>query len=96
MKSGLKIRTAAPEGTSPLCHTCKSGLVLRGAALSEEAIFCDYGSPLFAVPFRVRECSGYTDREQAPLYEMQDAAKVIEVTLARAAGFRDPQDQGEE
>jgi len=96
MNSGTKFRSAVPGGTSQLCLTCKSGLVLRGSSESEEAIFCDFGNPLFPVPFRVRECTGYANREQAPLYQMEEAAHVIEAQLGRAAGFQGPSNGNED
>lgn len=84
------IRTATPTGLQPLCESCRYGLVIRGAAVTEEIAFCHLAEPSFRVPFRVRECTGYSDRNQAQLYEMEDAARVIEVPLSRIAGFRLP------
>lgn len=71
--------------------------LIRGFRESEELIFCDFSSPLIRIPFKVRECSNYGDRNRPDWKQMEDLAIDIQpLTSAKPAGFRLVSDAEEE
>lgn len=62
-------------GAPRLCDSCSNGVVLRGAADSEEYVYCSLVEKPIAI--RVTECNRYADRTQAPLWAMQEIAWVL-------------------
>ena len=57
----------------------------------EEAIFCTYGcldSPR-PVPFKVRDCTDYTDRDTPSRFDLEQMALLIEpASSGKRTGFR--------
>jgi len=52
---------------------------------------------LLVVPFKVRECSNFTDKNRPTWEQMQDLAIEIQpVSFAKAAGFRQQNGSGHE
>ena len=66
-----------------LCDRCWSGVVLRGAADSEELVFCERLER--PVTIRVIQCSRFEDRTEESLHELREIAWAIE---PRAEGER--------
>ncbi len=95
MRVHIKDGTAIEAGSK--CATCFSGHIIRGFRESEELIFCDFSSPLIRIPFKVRECSNYRDRNRPDWKQMEDLAIDIQpLTSAKPAGFRLVSDAEEE
>ncbi|HYL34293.1 MAG TPA: hypothetical protein VEV17_00110 [Bryobacteraceae bacterium] len=64
-----------------LCDSCDSGLIMRGAADSEEQVFCLRMRK--HVTTRVTECNQYVDRTQPPLWALKEQAWVLHVDAKR-------------
>lgn len=66
------------HGDAPLCQTCRFATIVRGPTLSDEIIECaslTYGRG--RITFPVTYCSGYSDRRQASIRDMEDIAWVL-------------------
>ncbi len=72
--------TRSPHGPR-LCDTCQCGLVRRGAAESDEHIYCTVTER--EVRSRVMECSRYIDRSKPSLWDMQQIAWVLRTDSKR-------------
>ena len=69
-----------------LCDSCERGLITRGAADSEERVFCMRMKQM--VTTRVTECNQYVDRAQPPLWALKEIAWVLHVDSKRQSiGF---------
>lgn len=88
MTSTIKIKWALPQEGEPLCRTCRHAHIQRGFRESEEAILCGFASPLRTIPFKVAECSDYSNRTVPERWEMERMALLLNVPRARKpAGF---------
>lgn len=87
MGTKLKIMNGTRTSSTPrLCDTCQSGLVRKGAAESDERIYCLIMERNLET--RVVECSRYVDRAQPSLWEMKQIAWVLNTDSKREAiGF---------
>ena len=63
----VNIKGEAPVGPAALCRTCSNAHILSGYRESEVMVVCTATYPDFPVPFVVRECSGYNDRNRPRL-----------------------------
>ncbi len=95
-RAGFAKSGTAGEGES-LCCRCQHGHRQRGFRESEEAVFCTYvWDCLRAVPFKVAECSDFSERNMPSKWEMEEIALLIDATPdSRRIGFRSPGDQAE-
>jgi hypothetical protein len=75
----IKIRGGTVDhGQRSLCETCRWATIVRGAKLDDEIVECNQLSfRNQRVPFPVASCSGYSDRRQASLREMEQMAWVL-------------------
>jgi hypothetical protein len=64
-----------------LCDSCESGLIMRGAASSEEHVFCLCMKQ--TVRTRVTECNQFVDRTQPKLWALREIAWVLHVDAKR-------------
>ncbi len=64
-----------------LCDSCSSGVVMRGAADSEEYVYCTMLKNSIAI--RVTECNRFEDRAEAPLWAMKEVAWVLDIDSRR-------------
>jgi hypothetical protein len=88
------------HGESSLCVTCRYATVIKGVSLKQEILECErLSQPHNRVAFPVRSCSGYLDRRQASLREMEEIAWVLrsdpkknEIGFVRATELR-PKDR---
>ena len=81
------MKNGTPIGSQSRCETCEHSHILRGYRESEEVTFCYYWS-LMVVPFKVRDCSNFSDKARPNWEQMQDLA--IEIRPAptlKSAGF---------
>ena len=89
MTMTTKIRWALPPEGETLCRTCRHAHIQRGFRESEEAIFCAFATPLRAVPFKVADCTDFTNRTVPERWEMERMALLINLEPARKpTGFR--------
>jgi hypothetical protein len=86
----LKIRGGtANHGDASLCQTCRFATVIKGRRLRDEIIECDrlsHGNN--RITFDVSTCSGYADRRQASIREMEEIAWILRSDLKKnTVGF---------
>ena len=82
MKDGTAI------GSQSRCVSCEHSHILRGYRESEEVTFCNY-ERLMVVPFKIRECSNYSDKTRPSWDQMEELAiEIRPVERLKSAGFR--------
>lgn len=75
------------DGKIPLCNTCTYGQVMKGAAESNEVIYCNNISEYIRT--RIVQCSGYKNKSLTPIYEMKEIAWVLSTNKAKTKiGFQ--------
>jgi hypothetical protein len=81
----LKIQGGTATQTEPsLCLTCRHATVVRGRALRDEIIECDYLSGRNRrIAFSVTFCNAYVDRTHPTIREMEDIAWVLRTDAKR-------------
>lgn len=83
----IHVKNGTPIGSESRCESCEHSHVLRGYRESEEVTYCYYAT-LMVVPFKVRDCSNYTDKARPNWEQMQELAIEIRATpTLKAAGF---------
>ena len=94
----LKIRGGtANHSDASLCQTCRFATVIKGRRLRDEIIECDRLSHANnRITFDVSTCSGYADRRQASIREMEEIAWILrsdpkrkEIGFVRASKVRE-------
>ena len=84
----IHVKEGAAIGSQSRCVSCEHSHILRGYRASEEVTFCYYAS-LMVVPFKVRECSNYSDKTRPSWEQMEELAIEIRATpTLKSAGFR--------
>ena len=82
MSTHLKIPSGTRSTQAPrLCDTCQSGVIRRGAAESDEHIYCAFIAR--EVRTRVVECNRYEDRTRPALWAMKQIAWVLRTDSKR-------------
>lgn len=78
------------------CCTCVHAHILRGFRESEELVYCNFAyDQLMPVPFKVYQCTSYTDRQRPTWRQMKDLAiDILPLSSGKAAGFRAQPDSG--
>lgn len=93
----LKIKGGTFIEGEALCRTCRNAHIQKGFRESEEAIFCACWAPPRPVPFKVAECTDYSNRLVPFRWELEKMALLINIEPARKrAGFRGGADEIEE
>ena len=70
-----------------LCHACYWAHIQKGFCESEEAVFCCF-SRLRAVPFKVADCTDFSNKNVPTREQMENIALIIPTRAARkASGF---------
>ena len=84
----VNMKSATPVGSASLCRTCSHAHILSGYRESEMMVVCKATYPDFPVPFVVRECSGYNDRNRPDWKAMEKLAiDVAPINFAKKVGF---------
>lgn len=87
----VNIKGATPVGSASLCRTCSHAHILSGYRESEMMVVCTATYPDFPVPFIVRECTGYNDRNRPDWDAMENLAiNIAPVSFAKKVGFNTP------
>jgi hypothetical protein len=82
MSTRLKVLHGTRSSHAPrLCDTCHSGVVRRGAADSDEHVYCTIIER--EVRTRVVECNRYTDRTQPSLWDLRQIAWILHADSKR-------------
>jgi hypothetical protein len=82
MGTRLKVLDGTRSSHAPrLCDTCHSGLVRRGAADSDEHVYCTIMKR--EVRTRVVDCNRYNDRTTPSLWDLQQIAWVLRTDSKR-------------
>jgi len=82
------VKNGTPIGSQSQCSTCEYAHILRGYRESEEITYCNYASDLILVPFKVRDCSNFSDKSRPNWEQMKDLAiELNPVSYAKPAGF---------
>ena len=86
----IVVKNGTPVGEQSKCASCTNAHILRGFRESEEIVYCTFAfDQLLVVPFKVRECSNYTDKHRPTWEQMQDLAiEIRPLSSAKPAGFR--------
>lgn len=88
------VKNGTPVSGPSLCESCVEAQIISGFRDSDLIVRCmnSYDQPLI-VPFKVRECSTYRDKNRPGWEQMEKFALVInETTSAKPAGFVRPGD----
>lgn len=92
----IYVRNGTPLDGPSLCDSCANGHIQKGYRIGEEMAICTAYTPAMRVPFRVRECTGYLDKNRESLYEMKKVAWLIAPERGKkTAGFMPPADPPE-
>ena len=86
----LKIQGGTVQHGEPsLCLTCRHATVVQGPSLQDRIVDCgQLASGRSRIPFPVSSCSGYSDRRQPTLREMEDVAWVLRTdSRSKSIGF---------
>ena len=82
MGAKLKVfKGTRPSSAARLCDSCQSGLVRKGAADSDEQVYCTMIER--DVETWVVECNRYVDRTLPSLWEMRQIAWVLRTDSKR-------------
>jgi hypothetical protein len=88
MSITLKIKNGTLVEGESLCRSCRNAHIQKGFRESEEVIFCSWGQ-FRAVPFKVADCTDYSNRLVPYRWELEKMALLINLDPARKpAGFR--------
>jgi len=85
----INVKGGTPCGWNSLCNTCTWAHIVTGFRESELLVVCTDVSPNIFMTFKVRECTGYLDRNR-PDY---DAMKKLAIDIRpsgtlKPVGFR--------
>jgi len=86
--ANLRIRNEAPVHGSR-CNTCIHAHIIVGYRETETMVYCTYMNDPIVVPFKVRECSNYGDKNRPTWDQMEELALPLKPATARQSpGFK--------
>lgn len=89
----INVKDGTPLYGPSLCDSCAWGHIQKGYRISEETAVCTAYEPATRVPFRVRECTTYLDKNRENLHEMKKVAWLISPERGKnTTGFTRPAD----
>jgi len=97
----IVIKKAALREEESLCRACYWAHIQKGFRESEETVFCCF-SKFRAVPFKVADCTDFSNKNLPTRSQMEDMALIIPTEPARkrvgfnAAGCEDENERDEE
>lgn len=84
----IKVNNGTPVSGTSLCYSCDWSLVMKGFRDSDEIVYCLRPYPDIRIPFPVRECSGYFDKNAASKEDMEKMAWILlSKRIERKVGF---------
>jgi hypothetical protein len=85
----LKVKNGTLVEGESLCRTCRHAHIQKGFRESEEAVFCALLTPFRAVPFKVADCTDFSNKLVPYRWELEKMALLINIDPARKPlGFR--------
>lgn len=81
----IVMKKAALRDEKSLCHACYWSHIQKGFRESEEAVYCCF-SRLRAVPFKVADCTDFSNKNVPTREQMENIALIIPTKPARKAG----------
>jgi hypothetical protein len=91
----IVMKKAALRDEDSLCRACYWSHIQRGFRESEEAVFCCF-SRFRAVPFKVADCTDFSNKNVPTREQMENIALIIPTRPARKrAGFKRAGFEGE-
>jgi hypothetical protein len=86
----LKVKDGTPVGNEHLCRGCSYGQFTVGYRETDVLVICTNATPARLVPFPVRECTGFWDRNRPDYEQMTKLALNITKTRRKPVrGFGD-------
>jgi len=83
----IVMKKAALSDERSLCHACYWSHIQKGFRESEEAVYCCF-SKFRAVPFKVADCTDFSNKNLPTRREMEEIALIIPTRPARkTSGF---------
>lgn len=93
----IRIRSETPQGSESLCNSCYWAHIQRGFAESEEVVLCAFLRPARSVPFKVSQCTDYSDKRIPSKRDMEEIAWIIRTKeINRPMGFTAKDDHEED
>ena len=84
----VNIKGGTPVGSASLCRTCSWAHIVNGYRESEMLVICTDVSPNITVPFTVRECTAYNDKNRPNWDQMEKLAiDVLPTHSGKPTGF---------
>lgn len=84
----INIKDGTPVGSASLCRSCSWAHIMNGYRESEMLVVCTDISPNIAVPFTVRECTSYNDKNRPNWDQMEKLAiDVLPTDSGKPTGF---------
>lgn len=84
----IRVKDGTPTGSTSLCYSCTWGHVMRGFRESQEIVYCTRFYPDVRVPFPVRECSNYCNKNHPSKDDMEKTAWILLTKrIERNVGF---------
>ena len=88
MHMSVVIRNGRAQVSESLCNSCYWAHIQRGFAESEEAILCAFLQQPHVVPFKVSQCTDYSDKRVPTRRDMEEIAWIIRTKdVNRQVGF---------
>ncbi len=85
---GIHVKNGTPMHGPSLCESCSRGHIARGYRATEVVVICDALYRDHLVPFPIRECTHYLDKNRRDLEEMEEIAWILETGgTKRKTGF---------
>jgi hypothetical protein len=85
----INMKGGTPNTWASLCTTCSWAHIVSGFRESELLVICNEVNPNLLVPFKVREGTGYLDRNRPSYDAMQKLAIDVEpCNSLKPVGFR--------
>ena len=86
----VKVINGTPVTGPHLCRTCTWGQYVTGYRESDLVVICRNTEPNRVIPFSVRECTGYCDRDRPDWEQMEKLAINLTTAINRkpTPGFR--------
>ena len=92
----MNLKGGTPVGSASLCRACSHAHILSGYRESEMMVVCTFPYHDFLVPFVVRECSGYNDKNRPDWDQMEKLAiDVAPISFAKKVGFHSREEKRE-
>ena len=87
--SKISMKGGTPNTWSSLCNTCSWAHIAAGFRESELVVICTNVNPNFCVPFKIKECTSYLDRNRPDYVTMTKLAIHVEPSSSlKPVGFR--------